>query len=55
MIYARRIRRNLKRVLLPVETALLWTLGPLAALLYWMFHAAAPMGRMAALILTRLR
>jgi hypothetical protein len=55
MIHARRLRRNLKRVLLPFESALLWTLGPLAALVYWLFHVTAPMARAVALILTRLR
>ena len=55
MIHARRLRRNLKRVLLPFESALLWTLGPLAALVYWLFLVAAPMGRAVAFILTRLR
>jgi hypothetical protein len=55
MIHARRLKRNLKRVLLPFESALLWTLGPLAALIYWLLHVAAPMGRAVAFILTRLR
>jgi len=54
MIHARRLRRNLKRVLLPFESALLWTLGPLAALVYWLFHAV-PVARAVAFILTRLR
>ena len=54
MIHARRIKRNLKRALLPIETALLWTLGPLAALAYWLFHTV-PLGRAVAFILTRLR
>jgi hypothetical protein len=55
MIHARRLRRNLKRALLPFESALLWILGPLAALVYWLFLVAAPMGRAVAFILTRLR
>jgi hypothetical protein len=54
MIHARRLKRNLKRALLPVETALLWILGPLAALAYWAFHAV-PVGRAVAFVLTRLR
>lgn len=29
MIAVRRIKRNLKRVLIPLETALLWLVGPL--------------------------
>ena len=41
MISARRLRRNFKRFMIPFETALLWTLGPLGLGLYWLWHGLA--------------
>jgi hypothetical protein len=54
MISARRLRRNFKRFLIPIETVLLWALGPLALGLYWLWHGLAQGARLAATLLTRL-
>ncbi len=40
MTPARRLKRNLRRLLIPVETVLLWVAGPLALVFYWLWHGA---------------
>ncbi len=40
MIYARRLKRNFRRLLIPLETALLWVAGPLGLAVYWLWHGA---------------
>jgi hypothetical protein len=55
MITARRLKRNLKRLLIPVETVLLWLVGPLGLACYWLFHGAMHGARYAGTIFTNLR
>jgi hypothetical protein len=55
MIYARRLKRNFRRFLLPFENALVWTAGPLALALYWMWHGALQGARLAVAAITQLR
>jgi hypothetical protein len=38
MISARRLKRNVKRLLIPLETVLLWIAGPFALAFYWLWH-----------------
>jgi hypothetical protein len=53
MISARRLKRNFKRFMLPFETMLLWTLGPLGLGLYWLWHGLAQAARLAVTLLIR--
>jgi hypothetical protein len=55
MITARRLKRNVKRFLIPFETALLWVLGPLGLAAYWLLHGAVHGVRYAGTLLTHLR
>jgi hypothetical protein len=48
MVSRRRLRRNLRRLFIPVETALVWTAGPLVLGFYWLAHLLAQGARMAA-------
>jgi len=55
MIAVRRIKRNFRRLLIPLETALLWLLGPLGLACYWLLHGAIHGARVAGAFLTQLR
>ena len=55
MISARRLKRNLKRALLPCETLVLWIAGPMALLLYWISWNGMRLMRLIATFYSHLR
>lgn len=55
MIAVRRLKRNFKRFLIPFETVLLWTAGPLALAVYWLWHGALHGARQAGAVFTHWR
>jgi hypothetical protein len=52
MISTRRFKRNLKRFMIPFETAFLWVFGPLGLAFYWLWHGAVQGMRFMAILLT---
>ena len=52
MVSARRLKRNVKRLLIPLETALLWIAGPFALAFYWLWHGVIHGARLVGGLLT---
>jgi len=40
MIPVRRLKRNFRRFIIPLENVLLWVAGPMALGCYWLWHGA---------------